>query len=793
MKISCIKNVIQNFTICSGLCMLFSILMSTPLYSQVQGKEDLRIHEKLFSEELRISTDRDLYVAGEKVWIKIYKLNGLTHTPANMSKVVYVDILDLENNPVNQLKIEMNDFSGSCDLTLPDTLRSGNYILRSYTNWMENFSKDLFASKRISVINPFDKLSNLKVPPSVQNPDSVIFYPEGGHLQAGLESRLGFKCIARNGEPVLMSGVVTDDNNDTLCHVKTGINGYGIISLQPSGQKHLYLLSSVKNLPRKFPLPAVQKSGILLTTPANTEDSRSIVKMNFSHDYLSKDNQLFLVINSSGLSGFKKEINPGNVPELNISGNELPYGISHLMVVDGPGKILTDRWISKENPTQINYKIDPGNKGHAKREKIRIDITATDNSGNPVETDFSISVAKDIATGNTGLKSGKHRQMAELLPVSEDCNTAGINEWLIFYKAHETVSDRNGNKSAYNPAFLPELDGHLISGTIKERISGEPLKRESVTLSFVGKTASCLFTKTDSTGNFNFVTKEKGIQEIVIQPLISEKEYYVDLKNSLPSGYGDYDHGILSPDTSRLNEINNLIISMQINSIYEPFYQKAVKSTDNNIKRNFYGNPDNSIIMSNYIELTSVKEIITELIPGVGTTRNNGKINFRLTKQLMTRPFEEGPLVLVDGVPVYDLEKVIGISANDIKKVDVLIDRYYITGNVLCGILHFITKKGNLSAIDLDKSIFRMEYDLLKIKDPFFSPDYSIDTLKNNRLPDFRNTLYWNPELHTDRDGKASVEFYSSDEQAEYIVNVEGITADGIIGTASLPLIIKSK
>jgi hypothetical protein len=267
----------------------------------------------------------------------------------------------------------------------------------------------------------------------------------------------------------------------------------------------------------------------------------------------------------------------------------------------------------------------------------------------------------------------------------------------------------------------------------------------------------------------------------------------VDLNNPFSPGYADYDHGSFSPDTSKLDEINNLIISMQINNIYEPFYKSTIELPEEQPEYNFYCPPENSILMSNYIELTSVKEIIAELIPGVGTTRNNGKINFRLTKSYQTKPFEHGPLVLVDGIPVYDLEKVIGISSKDIEKVDVLIDRYYISGNILDGILHFITKKGNLSVIDLDRSVFRLEYDLLQRKEPFYSPDYSADSLRNNHLPDFRNTLYWNPDLHTDKTGKASAEFYSSDESAQYIISVDGMTIDGRHGTSFIPLKVMSK
>jgi len=82
---------------------------------------------------------------------------------------------------------------------------------------------------------------------------------------------------------------------------------------------------------------------------------------------------------------------------------------------------------------------------------------------------------------------------------------------------------------------------------------------------------------------------------------------------------------------------------------------------------------------------------------------------------------------------------------------------------------------------------------LLQNNNEFYSPNYSLDSLKNNRIPDFRNTLYWNPDLHTDKTGKTTVEFYSSDESAEYIITIEGITPDGKTGVTSIPLIIKNR
>ena len=60
--------------------------------------------------------------------------------------------------------------------------------------------------------------------------------------------------------------------------------------------------------------------------------------------------------------------------------------------------------------------------------------------------------------------------------------------------------------------------------------------------------------------------------------------------------------------------------------------------------------------------------------------------------------------------------------------------------------------------------VFRQAYAALSEESSFQSPEYSSDSLKNSPLADFRNTLYWNPDLHTREDGTSSFEFYTSDE-----------------------------
>ena len=63
----------------------------------------------------------------------------------------------------------------------------------------------------------------------------------------------------------------------------------------------------------------------------------------------------------------------------------------------------------------------------------------------------------------------------------------------------------------------------------------------------------------------------------------------------------------------------------------------------------------------------------------------------------------------------------------------------------------------------------------------FYSPQY--DTPKPPNSPtDNRTTIYWNPVVKTDKNGKATISFYTSDEKTTFRVRMEGIIPTGKIG-----------
>jgi hypothetical protein len=60
----------------------------------------------------------------------------------------------------------------------------------------------------------------------------------------------------------------------------------------------------------------------------------------------------------------------------------------------------------------------------------------------------------------------------------------------------------------------------------------------------------------------------------------------------------------------------------------------------------------------------------------------------------------------------------------------------------------------------------------------FYSPDYKDIALPLE--PDFRRTLYWNPNVKTDKNGKVSVRFYNNATCKELDISAEGITETGV-------------
>jgi hypothetical protein len=95
------------------------------------------------------------------------------------------------------------------------------------------------------------------------------------------------------------------------------------------------------------------------------------------------------------------------------------------------------------------------------------------------------------------------------------------------------------------------------------------------------------------------------------------------------------------------------------------------------------------------------------------------------------------------------------------------------------GVIVITTKKGvnNVEAsLTSSKTCSFLGYSPSK---NFESPDYSKATDAANATTDNRSTLLWQPDIRTGKDGKASLQFYTSDKKGRYIGTIQGIAGNG--------------
>lgn len=137
------------------LAFLFNI---TVCYSQVTDLNTITTKFKQYIEQIPnevvyVQTDRDEYIAGEEFWFNISLFDMQSSKPSARSKIVYVEILNSDNTPVAQKRIGIANGFGPGQLTLTDSLTTGIYTLRAYTNWMKNFMPENCFMKDIDIYN----------------------------------------------------------------------------------------------------------------------------------------------------------------------------------------------------------------------------------------------------------------------------------------------------------------------------------------------------------------------------------------------------------------------------------------------------------------------------------------------------------------------------------------------------------------------------------------------------------------------------------------------------------------
>ena len=778
------------FTLFSNSKIIAQAVQEDTIQSRFDTYSQHQLQEKIF-----VHTDKSNYVTGEICWFKIYQVDGCFNRPINLSKVVYVEILDNNNKAVLQAKVGAQNGTGDGSFFLPVTLVTGSYKMRAYTNWMKNSGVDYFFEKKLVIINVENYQSQK---PVVQTKNYTIdFFPEGGNLVNGITSKVGFHVINQFGKGEAAAGVLVNDKGDSITAFHTLKFGIGSFSFTPkagTSYKAIVKLSGGEKQVKE--LPVAYNNGYVMQIE-NTSNQQ--IKIAVESNKINTAANVFLFIHTRNLVkiALRSTLINGKTVFL-IDPLKLGEGISHFTLFNEDRQPLCERLFFKKPSKNLQISVTTDEVVYNFRSKININITTSVIDQKLIPANMSLAVYR-IDSFNTV----EEQNIINYLLLSSDLSGNIESPQYYFNENNDTAIVAADNLMLtqgwrrfkwedifFNKQpifhFLPEINGHIVNGKITTLKQGLPLESINAYLSVIGSPGQFQSSTSDEAGRVKFEMKDffsDGEGEIILQTDNQKDSLYrVDIdspffpvfstKPILPFNFSSQKDAILKDHIAA--QVQNTFLSNKLNKILLPLTDTGA----------FFKKPDNAYFLDNYVRFTTMEEILREYVTEVNVRKHNGNFFLIINDDVANRSyFSNAPLVLVDGVPIFNFNKLMNFDPLKIRKLEIIKTRYYLGGNSFDGIINFNTYKGNLADFEIDPHAIVLDYEGLKLQREFYVTDYSTEQQRLSRLPDFRNLLYWSPKVITDETGKTQTAFYSSDLPGKYAIVVQGICENGSAGS----------
>jgi hypothetical protein len=767
-----------------GILLLWQTTCFAQAINQIRNSfnqyQQATVQEKVF-----VHTDKSTYLPGEIIWFKIYAVDASLHRPFSLSKVVYVDVIDNGHSAVVQAKIAMKNGAGSGSLYIPVSVSNGNYKLRAYTNWMKNFSPDYYFEKSITIVNPLKSPDALakEIAPAYD----VQFFPEGGNLVTGLTSKVAFKVTTPNGEGLAMyRGALINQHNDTVVRFQPLKFGMGNFTFTPvANNTYKAIIKTNSGISVVKELPEINSRGYVMQLKDNGPSLEVTVNSN------ATGGEVFLFAHTRQLvkAAASTSFNSG-MASFTIDKSKLGDGVSHITIFNSAQQPVCERLYFKRPKQQLLIDAAADQPQYSTRKKVTINVAAKRLSGAAMATNMSLSVYRvdslqhidaDDIFSYLWLRSDLRGAIESAAYYFKNTNAeadAAMDNLMLSQGWRRFVWSSVLANTPPAFSFLPEYDDHLVTAKIVSTITGTPAKDVVAYLSVPGKRVQLYVSKSDSLGRLVFNTKQLyGPGEVVAQTN-SERDstFRIDVLSPFSEQYAKFSGPkyTLLPNAQKALEEHSL--GMQVQNVYanneiKRFYDPGVDSAG------FYARPYKTYLLDNYTRFTTMEEVLREYIREVNVVRSQRRYHIKVLNE---KGFLEGdPLVMLDDVPVFNIDKVIAIDPLKVRKLEVIRERYFYGPSVSEGVLSYTTYKGDLGGVEMDPHAVVLDYEGMQLKREFYSPVYNTEKTEKSRVPDFRSLLFWSPDVYTNQGGKGVVSFYTSDQKGKYVGSIQGINDNG--------------
>ena len=785
--------------------LLLCFVLSTTALRAQSPEEKLALRSQVIPvEKAYLHFDRDNYLAGDAGYFKAYLMSGFV--PDSVSSVLYVELLNKQEELLNRQVVPLFNSTAVGHVEFPDTLSTGDYLIRAYTPLMLNDSSGLVYKKQVFVYSAAPGVKT-EIPKATETV-KMGFYPEGGNMVAGFRNTIAFKAVDESGLPVNINGLVVDDRNDTLISFSSVHDGMGMFDIDVVAGRQYFAVTFNGTVVNKFPLPASVDKGIALSVIPHPEGYFFEIQQHQSDERFMAS---YMIGQMQQEKVFRQDFKLGaKTVQGVLNTKRLLSGILHITIFNKDGMPLAERLVFVDNGEYRQHStlmLDTVSFKARAKNVYRITLKDTMQATISVSvTDAGFSLFREKPDNiisafllTDDLPGTVHHPLYYFSSGEDSVKTAldllmMTQGWRRF-KWTDLQAAAPPVKRYQDPAWI-HLSGQVnIIGT-RIPFASKPL---IIFMAGADSSRSIQMLQTDLNGRFRIDSmifygntrflfsdihgRKSKVIEVHMDKDSLFKSFYLPLADAswFTPSYKKY-KGAAVLAMNDMDEILRAQGKMLTGVTVRAKKKSVIQELEDKYASGLFAG-----FSERTMDLTHVDAPITDLtifdylmyrVPGLQVQRDG--IDYRIFYRQMANASSMGeiPMTLFLDEMQTDAQVISSIPPNDIAMVKIFNSFAGASGNGAGGVMAIYTKKGS-DQYDASNTENQISYRGFSLHKEFYAPDYEKDPEALNR-PDRRITLQWIPEILVNgADAVIPLQFYSNDAAKAFKLVVEGMTADG--------------
>lgn len=318
-----------------------------------------------------------------------------------------------------------------------------------------------------------------------------------------------------------------------------------------------------------------------------------------------------------------------------------------------------------------------------------------------------------------------------------------------------------------NNKYIPDYEGEVID-IVSDAIG------KKVFLSFMGDRSDVYLSEVDQNGKAFFITGNTyGENNAVLQVMAgySSSKHTMELVSPFIGAAG-YEFPLLQINPGMESSLIQRGMGMQIMKRFggDTLFQMLPKREDV-----LLGEADKTYILDDYTRFPTMIEVLTEFVTEIRPRNTEGHADFKVFNKDEFSYLKSSALVLVDGVPVSDHQRILDYDPLLVKQIRIYTDTYVFSNIAFKGVVCFDTYKGNLPSFNMEDNV-----SLHRFKGALYPQSITGKEFKGKKnFPDYRQTLYWHPQISIAPGETFEFDCITPKYKGDFDIVAEGVNSEG--------------